>query len=823
MARPVVPPARAPRRHLRLGEILVARGVLDEDVLASALAEQAGCESVDPRAVLLDRAVLARIGKGTAERLGFLPLSVDEDGTVRVLVSDPTDRALVKAISVAMRGRIRLAVCPPAPLAELIRRAWSGEAAPADSASTGAGEAPPPAGPSPVATARGEAPVGKTPTPGPAADFAKTEPARPEAGEAPVAPAAPGSVGGWTPPPPPTISGQVLDLAAAPQALPDLVQSLGRQPDAEGWQRLVRALLGGAVHWTADTVRFEAGPSETSVSFRLDGSWRPLLRLPAAAGAGLVAALAALAGRSAETGAPALDGVVLSGKAGGDRSVLLAVGAHAAGPATRISVAVRDPGLRFDLDRLGLPEDLAKRLRQWTAARQGLVLIVGPPDSGRTTLLRALGSRLAAYRPLAMLLRDPVPAPETPWFERGRTDEQGASALATALDLEPRILLVDDCDGPRLAGAAFAAGLSDHLVVASVRGRDCADALQRLRDLGLDDSLLGEQLLGVVETRLPRLLCPACWTRGQRGPDLAERLGLVAETIPAQVPTAGAGCPRCHHTGYRGRIGLYSRVELAAGVPGGCSPEELQAEVRAARPGSPAESALALLVKGRTSLEELARVLAPAPGRPPAGKPAPEAAQPTAGAEVAPRTGPEPGAAPTESRAQAGPAGPLVSVASPSWDPAAPEETVAGQPAPSAPEEDDDEQPLDVDGSGSDDRHVVLAIDPRGRTAGILAAALPPGEFRVVVARTLADAIAQVRRDLPTAVMVASGWHLDTSGSIRAVRDDLSSAFLPLFVLSDDADHAVEYLRAGADEVLSTRTGTEELVLRIRAVIRRVT
>ena len=841
---PSSPPSpESPRR--RLGEILIERGLLDEKGLAAALAEQAGCEMVDPRVVRLDPDLLARVDPYAARRLGFLPLTVDTLGTVAVLVADPTDDRMVVEVRQLLEAEIELVVAAPEPLRERIARAWDELAEPTradedevilpedeeEEEEEDAGE-PPDGGDAAPEVA--EEPMGAPDGDGAEPEVVEEEP------EDDVMPE-------------PTGTGPAtLDLATgAGPSLPELVRSLGRNQGPEAWRELLPALVGNAIQWSADAVRFEGNSKQVVVAFRLDGSWRVLLRLPAAVQGGLLASLLALAGQPEDGELEALHGCRLEARVGPDRMIVLAMETLSMGPASRITVTVRDPDRRLALADLGLSKELARRLRQWTAARQGLLLLVGVPDSGRTSLLRALAAPMAGYRQVAALLHDPVRAPEAGWFERGRSDDEGLAGLAEALATNPRVLLVDDCDTPRLARAAFATALQDRLVIASLRGRDGAQALQRLRDQGLDDLFLGEQLVGVIETRLVRLLCSACWSRGPLDRDLAVRLGLVLDTMPSQVAVAGPGCPHCHHTGYRGRTGLFGRVELAGGVPDGCSPEDLMAAVESNRPRRPAEAGLSLVIQNRTSLQELGRVLAAVTMRPtPPVEPEPEPAlersgavaaevpspdhrspavqEPTDASEPTPEEPKSAEAAPETELSDEEAGQPLVSVASPIWDPKAPEETVAGQPRP--PGLFDDEEPpdpvdalLDLEEAEGDDRHVLLALGPRGEIADRLAASLPEAEFRVVPARNLSDAMDFARSELPTAIALPSGWHFDTCGALRAFRDDLASAFLPLVVLSEDKGRVVEFLRAGADEVILTGVGGEELELRVRAVIRRVT
>jgi type II secretory ATPase GspE/PulE/Tfp pilus assembly ATPase PilB-like protein len=672
-------------------------------------------------------------------------------------------------------------------------------------------------------------------------------------------------------------------------SLPQLATALEAEPTPAVAQPLLVGLLSDAFSWNAAAIRFHSAPQGLVVQYSVDGSWRSVLRLPDWASRPVMGGLRELLSEQADAPIMTLDGLRPVVQLASGRRLGFTTAAMQDNDTERLTLFVRDPTRNLTLDTTGLTSDTARRLRQWTAARQGLILLVGPRNSGQTTLLRAIADSLAGYREVQSVLRDPV-APMDGWVERGASDEDGEKAVARALEVDPAVLVVDECDGPRVASAAFTAALQGRLVVAAIRGPTTSAAIQRLREQGTSDLLLGEQLLGVVETRLVRLLCRNCWVKGPLDRDLAQRLNLVIDSIPSQVPTAGPGCPTCHHTGYRGRRAVVSRVELDGGLKDGASAEELRQAVTMHRPRTPAEVGLTLVMQGLTSLEEVGRMVTPGPPRPsstlrlakpvtaayasqgaatvadvppgddapdpdespapdptssdPEAKPDPAPAEEAGDDEAAPEPTPESpivvvdleevSADPSESTVDApSPVErslgvPLVSLQSPDWAHDTASDTVAEEQAPQLDDDDAlellellqfDDTPVDDD----DDRHLLLALDPRTELAQHLRDALPQDEFRVVALKTLEDAAAFVHQDLPTAIVVSAGWHFDAGGAIRAFRNDLASAFLPVLVLSDDDDHNVELLRAGADEIIPVDTTHEELELRLRAVIRRVT
>ncbi len=832
--------------HRRLGEILVARGSIDSSELAAALAEQAGREYVDPRALRASDDALTLAPRESATALQFLPVALEGDA-LAVVVSDPL-RPDLDAIADVVGRPLEILIGESGALAAAIEAAYD-EAepeAPSTTLETAAPEEP----------SSEEAPPPET---GPDSSLwvMESEATVQDGPAVEVSPPAP-----RLPP--------MLDLSDANgSSLPELAQGLDADAAPSAAHPLLKGLLAGAFTWSAAAIRFHAAPQGVAIQYAIDGSWRSVIRLPDWAGRPVMQGLRQLLGASPDAGIETLDGIRPIVTLTGDHSVGLAVAGVADGGAERVTLGVRDPRRLLNLDGMSLTPDMARRLRMWSAARQGLILLVGPHDSGRTTFLRAVADSVAGYRSTQVVLRDPV-SPPSGWVERGESDADGAAAVGLALEQDPDVLLVDDCDGPEIAAAAFGAALQGRLVLAVLRGHDASDALQRIRDQGTSDLLLGEQLLGVVETRLVRLLCSNCWVRGPLDRGLARAVNLVIDSIPGEVPTAGPGCVQCHHSGYRGRRGVVSRVELDGGVKDGASAEELRQAVTMHRPRPADEVGLTFVMQGLTSLEEVARVVKPpsrtgwavrkptppptpvlsmpaafVPDPEPDPQPEPEP-EPEAVAEPAPEAEPEPvivdlEEVSTDTEATtvdapgptSEPPTPLVSVQSEGFahDPGA--DTVAEVEAPQLDDDGDgDGDSIDLleflnfdpaEDGDDDDRHLLLALDPKEELAHTLAAALPDAEFRIVAMKTLQDAARFVHADLPTAIAISAGWHFDAGGAIRAFRDDLLSAFLPVVVFSEDDDHNVELLRAGADEIVPAEMADEELELRIRAVIRRVT
>ena len=108
------------------------------------------------------------------------------------------------------------------------------------------------------------------------------------------------------------------------------------------------------------------------------------------------------------------------------------------------------------------------------------------------------------------------------------------------------------------------AAQTGHLVLSTLHTNDAAGAVSRMLDLGVEPFVLASSLRAVMAQRLVRRVCPDCSTTVEADPDELAALGLDPE-IPFTYHK-GAGCPRCLHTGYYGRVGLFELLVVEESV-----------------------------------------------------------------------------------------------------------------------------------------------------------------------------------------------------------------------------------------------------------------
>ncbi|MGQ0651574.1 MAG: GspE/PulE family protein [Betaproteobacteria bacterium] len=223
----------------------------------------------------------------------------------------------------------------------------------------------------------------------------------------------------------------------------------------------------------------------------------------------------------------------------------------------------------LELDLLGLPPDMLRRLRAILGHVSGMVLVSGPTGSGKTTTLYAALAELNTPDRKLITVEDPVE-----YRMRGlnqvqvneKIDLSFAKVLRSVLRQDPDILLVGEMRDAETAQIGLRAALTGHMVLSTLHTRDAASAAVRLLDMGAPAYMVASSLQAVIAQRLVRLVCESCAEDYAPTPQEQEflRAHLAPEVLAAGAFKRGRGCSHCNGTGNRGRIGVYEMLELTA-------------------------------------------------------------------------------------------------------------------------------------------------------------------------------------------------------------------------------------------------------------------
>jgi general secretion pathway protein E len=341
------------------------------------------------------------------------------------------------------------------------------------------------------------------------------------------------------------------EISAEPQ---DLLDSDDDAPII----RLVDSLLQRAVKARASDVHVEPFEKEIRVRFRVDDLlYEPVSPLPKALLPSVVSRVKILGGLNIAEKRLPQDGRIQLKIAGRDYDVRLSTVPIAHGERLVMRLLPRTTEM-LDLTRLGFNEAHLATWERLIRRPNGIVLVTGPTGSGKTTTLYGALSRINRTDRNIITIDDPVEIqlPGVGQIEvNPKIGLSFANALRSVLRQDPNVILVGEIRDLETAEIAIQASLTGHLVFSTLHTNDAPSAITRMVDMGVEAYLVASSLVAVLAQRLVRVLCKEC--REAYTPT-AEALAEIGLKSKEEVEVyRSVGCGQCHHTGYRGRIGIF--------------------------------------------------------------------------------------------------------------------------------------------------------------------------------------------------------------------------------------------------------------------------
>jgi general secretion pathway protein E len=248
----------------------------------------------------------------------------------------------------------------------------------------------------------------------------------------------------------------------------------------------------------------------------------------------------------------------------GDRTIDLRIASLPTSYGERIVIRLLDKSARlYDLSELGMDPRTLARFEHLITIEHGLILVTGPTGSGKSTTLYSALNRINSKERNILTLEDPIEYQLDGISQTQVSDKKGmtfAKGLRSVLRQDPDVIMVGEIRDLETATMAIQSSLTGHLVFSTLHTNDAASAVTRLLDLGIEPYLVASSLVGVLAQRLVRRVCPTCATAYRPHPSEIEWLG-VERSATAKM-RAGAGCPACRSTGYRGRLGTFELLAL---------------------------------------------------------------------------------------------------------------------------------------------------------------------------------------------------------------------------------------------------------------------
>jgi type IV pilus assembly protein PilB len=277
------------------------------------------------------------------------------------------------------------------------------------------------------------------------------------------------------------------------------------------------------------------------------------------------------------------------------------------GESAVLRILDKEVGLK-PIDSIGLMPKELESLKEMITKTTGMLLVVGPTGSGKSTTLYAILNEIRKNNPHVITVEDPVEYHIEGLEQIQTAPSRGytfAEALRHILRHDPDVIMVGEIRDGETVQIANKAALTGHLVLSTLHTNDAPSTITRLADMGVEPYLLSSTLLGVLSQRLVRLNCSHCVEEVSGDDEMRKALGLKKSGVFFR----GKGCAACDFTGYHGRHAVCELMvitpEIRQLINEGATAQSIKKTAIQQGMVPIFESALELAREARISLEEV--------------------------------------------------------------------------------------------------------------------------------------------------------------------------------------------------------------------------
>jgi type IV pilus assembly protein PilB len=537
------------RSKERLGAVLARRGLVTEERLVEVLSREHGLPSVDVRQQPIPADILALVPAHIARKHEVLPLS-RVDGALTVAMSDPTNVVAMDEIAATTRLTVLPVIAAGAAIRAAIDRHYAKPIAP-DSMDD-------------VLSELTDATV----------EVVEENDARAQ--------------------------GEVVELRDAAEGAPVV--------------KFVNKVLLDAIRRGASDLHWEPYEKQFRIRFRIDGVMHEMVSPPKKVEPAVISRLKIMANLDISERRLPQDGRIKLRHGSREIDFRVSILPTIFGEKAVLRILDKE-SLQLDLTKLGFDAWSYEKFKDAIHQPYGMVLITGPTGSGKTTTLYSAISTINSPDHNIMTAEDPVE-----YNLKGVNQVQVnegigrtfAVALRSFLRQDPDVILVGETRDLETAQISVRAALTGHLVFTTLHTNDCPSTVARLVDMGIQPFLLSSALLMILAQRLGRRICKECRQPVEGKEEDLVRYGHVPQGRGPVTFYRGAGCPTCNGTGMRGRVAIYEVMPISETLRDMILEEASTAELRAQaqKEGMKTlrQSGMAKVLEGVTTVEEVLRV-----------------------------------------------------------------------------------------------------------------------------------------------------------------------------------------------------------------------
>jgi type II secretory ATPase GspE/PulE/Tfp pilus assembly ATPase PilB-like protein len=328
------------------------------------------------------------------------------------------------------------------------------------------------------------------------------------------------------------------------------------------FDRLVKKLLFIGISKGARDIHFESMEKAMAVRYRIDGILQTLemgedKEMINAGSQQIISRIKALSDMDIVERNRSQDGSfsIKAIKADEVRRIDLRVSTLPARFGENVAIHLIDKSAKpKSLENLGYFPDQILELNHALNKPAGIFLVTGPSDSGKSSTLHAVLSKINTKESKTLTVEDPIEFALEGVTQTEVNEIIGntfANLIRSFLSQDPDNIMIGDIRDPETARIAFHAAMAGCTVFGALPGNDSTSIVTRLFDIGIDASIISSTLRCVLSQRLARQVCRDCSAPHTPSPEMLDEFGLSSTPLPALKK--GKGCPVCNFTGYSGR------------------------------------------------------------------------------------------------------------------------------------------------------------------------------------------------------------------------------------------------------------------------------
>ncbi len=343
--------------------------------------------------------------------------------------------------------------------------------------------------------------------------------------------------------------------------------------------KLVDQVLVTAHRKKVSDIHIEPSPitKKTTIRFRMDGVCHEYLQVPNSMAPAILSRLKIMAGLDIAERRLPQDGKIKMKRKGIPVFELRMSTMPTAGGFEDTVLRILAKAGAMKLDDMGLNERNLAILKKIISQPYGLILVVGPTGSGKTTTLHSALGHINKPEIKIWTAEDPVEISQPGLRQvevKSRIGLDFARVMRGFLRLDPDVIMIGEMRDKETASIGVEASLTGHLVFSTLHTNSAPETVTRLLDMGLNPLNFSDAFLGVLAQRLTRRLCSNC--KKPFNPSREEFDEIISDYGKEKFKATGieyssdllfyrtGGCENCSGSGYKGRMGIH---ELMEGTP----------------------------------------------------------------------------------------------------------------------------------------------------------------------------------------------------------------------------------------------------------------